>query len=457
MTTTLDLDELLDRMRGYRDDCNYAAATYLAIETFPAMIAAAREAERLREEKAKSAGWQVFDENAKLKVLYELRGKDLAERTTRAEAAEARIKVLEAEVCEQAADINRLREKLAAAYAGDARHASDCATSNAPAEEPGPCNCGALAALSPAAEAQDTAQTAAAWRRWGAPDVLATDGAEYWCMDAHGDVYRGLAVVHDAESVGFLICTPDGGEEEIAPKWIMPLAAFPFPQPADARPAQDCDCTSADFYTRMTCEQHGLQASDLTAAQDKPETVCRCDSCAHQFVKCGPSGPGFCRDHEHWTPKAAPAGRTPAMTDRYDEIIKRLREAKGPSKTLDADIAEATGTVPPRYYRNVGYCDGSFGHDERSGICWIAKDYTASIDAALALVEKLLPGWHWTVTSDKREGVAGAWIWLERRFPEDTAEDIPMLRNYEAEAPTAPLAILIALFTALQSKEAGND
>lgn len=41
-------------------------------------------------------------------------------------------------------EIEDLREKLATAYialSGTTQHASDCATSNAPAYEPGPCDC----------------------------------------------------------------------------------------------------------------------------------------------------------------------------------------------------------------------------------------------------------------------------------------------------------------------------
>lgn len=45
------------------------------------------------------------------------------------------------------AENERLREELAAAYvdqSGTNQHASDCATSNAPAMKPGPCDCAAL-------------------------------------------------------------------------------------------------------------------------------------------------------------------------------------------------------------------------------------------------------------------------------------------------------------------------
>lgn len=46
----------------------------------------------------------------------------------------------------QAREIDRLREELAEAYiklSGKSIHTSDCATSNAPAMDPGPCNCDA--------------------------------------------------------------------------------------------------------------------------------------------------------------------------------------------------------------------------------------------------------------------------------------------------------------------------
>lgn len=50
------------------------------------------------------------------------------------------------------AEIDRLREELAAAYielSDRTEHASDCATSNAPAMKPGPCDCAALSAKEP--------------------------------------------------------------------------------------------------------------------------------------------------------------------------------------------------------------------------------------------------------------------------------------------------------------------
>ncbi len=62
----------------------------------------------------------------------------------RLRAFDWRGKVRTATAHEAADRIEALHEKLAAAYialSGTDVHASDCATSNAPAYEPGPCDC----------------------------------------------------------------------------------------------------------------------------------------------------------------------------------------------------------------------------------------------------------------------------------------------------------------------------
>lgn len=64
--------------------------------------------------------------------------------------------------------------------------------------------------------------------------------------------------------------------------------------------------------------------------------------------------------------------------------------------------------------------------------------YTASIDASLALVERLLPGWVWVVESREDDVQFRGAIYA----PE-------LARSTEAYAPTAPLAILQSLLLAL--------
>lgn len=70
------------------------------------------------------------------------------------------------------------------------------------------------------------------------------------------------------------------------------------------------------------------------------------------------------------------------MADHAD-LIRRLEEATGPSKELDREIALAS-------------------YPNEAGI-WIDCDYTASLDAAVALVPE---GWTWTVTSKKGRAIA---------------------------------------------------
>lgn len=66
---------------------------------------------------------------------------------------------------------------------------------------------------------------------------------------------------------------------------------------------------------------------------------------------------------------------------------------------------------------------------------------TTSLDAALALAERVLPGR--TVTLYERKG----WASVDINMPSKT---------YFGTAPTAPLALCIAILTALQNKEQGQ-
>lgn len=98
------------------------------------------------------------------------------------------------------------------------------------------------------------------------------------------------------------------------------------------------------------------------------------------------------------------------------ELAVMLDEAAGPSRDLDHAISFATNW------------EGS--HDR----------WSSSIDAALALVKRLLPGWEWSMW---RVGeTCGATVY---NTPEDEISN---------HAPTAPIAILKALVSALIAKEA---
>ena len=101
----------------------------------------------------------------------------------RAEAADC-IEALKAEV-------GGLREELAAAYiklSGKSIHTSDCATSNAPAKEPGPCNCDAPGDADLVAKLRDE-------------DSYYRLQEKHWCIDAEELERQRLAAADCIEAL----------------------------------------------------------------------------------------------------------------------------------------------------------------------------------------------------------------------------------------------------------------
>lgn len=94
---------------------------------------------------------------------------------------------------------------------------------------------------------------------------------------------------------------------------------------------------------------------------------------------------------------------------------------------------------------------GSEVDETRRGMSWSESvpGYTASLDAAVALVEKMLPGWNFTVASTKVPGDARPWA--------DVASPAWIAGENDAEqgegyGATPAIALLIALFRALEQK-----
>lgn len=149
------------------------------------------------------------------------------------------------------------------------------------------------------------------------------------------------------------------------------------------------------------------------------------------------------------------------------DLLARVEAATAPDRELDARLHVALhphehGMIHP------GRPDGSRGssHGPLSGMDWdawsrLAKhrgsdlgmvanhglwpDYTASLNAALTLVERALPGWDYRVERD--EGVHKAGVWRSGTY----------FGGYGTEsAPTPALALLAALLRALIAKESGQ-
>jgi len=96
----------------------------------------------------------------------------------------------------------------------------------------------------------------------------------------------------------------------------------------------------------------------------------------------------------------------------------------------------------------------AFGRDPAAAPALVATwaDPVASVDAALDLVERALPGWSCSVTKgeDLRPLYPGAWCSAKVQGPQ--------LGEFQfAQAPTAPLAILRALVAALMARAPATE
>jgi hypothetical protein len=112
------------------------------------------------------------------------------------------------------------------------------------------------------------------------------------------------------------------------------------------------------------------------------------------------------------------------------ELLAALKAAKGVDRKIDRAINRIANP-------------GS-GNPE-------TPKYTGSINAALAFAERMLPGWEWRSGSRDADH-ANDWPWAELLPPGwDGGDDY-----HGGNAPTAPLAIIIATLEALIAREESN-
>jgi hypothetical protein len=142
------------------------------------------------------------------------------------------------------------------------------------------------------------------------------------------------------------------------------------------------------------------------------------------------------------------------MTD-ISELIERVKAATGPDRELDAllyaivaDHRTVRENMHPEFGRQLLARNNRPPHDEYwlDHPATVFPAYTASIDAALALAERVLPGCVWTIEADA--------CWLRVLTEDDVAE----FQGNKAGmgGKWTPLAIVLALLTALQSTHSGQ-
>lgn len=135
------------------------------------------------------------------------------------------------------------------------------------------------------------------------------------------------------------------------------------------------------------------------------------------------------------------------MQGDLSALIKRVEKATGPDRRIDAEILCAFhGYV---MHEESDPANGIFAFwdgkpwESTCHNCTIWPKVTASLDAALALVEEKLPDCDWECTTARhRKGFMAA-VWYAEVF--------------RADATTPALAIVLALLRALQSLQADRS
>ena len=121
-------------------------------------------------------------------------------------------------------------------------------------------------------------------------------------------------------------------------------------------------------------------------------------------------------------------------------LLARITEARGPDRELDVAIADALGFYIATNAENLS---------EELRL-WHMRQYcpqvTSSIDAALGLVEKVLPGWTFTIGQNQwHKNFVSTLRWLDHTATTTAVE----VKETLGQHPTsAPLAILSALLRA---------
>lgn len=110
------------------------------------------------------------------------------------------------------------------------------------------------------------------------------------------------------------------------------------------------------------------------------------------------------------------------------DLLVLVEAAAGHSKDLNAML----WPLDPSFRRTV-----PMSPEERSWRAYAAPDFTASLDAALALVERVLPGLSWDLHFTLGDA------------PYYTANLLPPAREFYATRPTPALALLAAMLRAL--------
>lgn len=151
-----------------------------------------------------------------------------------------------------------------------------------------------------------------------------------------------------------------------------------------------------------------------------------------------------------------------SLQGRHTDIIAQLEKATGPDRELDVLIALAVGGYA---YEKRGrdtkawyYRIGGQSYERRAVNDFGGRrlpDYTKSLDASLALVGERLPGWAGLLCVLGTASKQGATLMspIKETGEDEYGSPVEIYDEAYGEAATAPLAVLVALFKALDEQE----
>lgn len=130
---------------------------------------------------------------------------------------------------------------------------------------------------------------------------------------------------------------------------------------------------------------------------------------------------------------------------QLSDLIERVEKLAGPDREADALVCAASGY-------EVRQHGGRDYYEPIAGVSWQeVPHYTGSIDDAVALTERLLPGWHGDIdvcaTAPMSDGVYGARLFNQNG---DWA-------NYAGEGPTPAIALVLATLRAYAAAHPAED
>lgn len=137
-------------------------------------------------------------------------------------------------------------------------------------------------------------------------------------------------------------------------------------------------------------------------------------------------------------------------------LLERVERASEPDRDLDGDLywVLCPNESDRVYWNGATGLPKAMDHTKpipngmgRAGVRVMSSTYTASVDAALALMEQCLPGWVWSVQTDF--GLPGRAYLYGEVFGERDA-------GFHADGATPPLALLAALLKALLANSSGG-